>query len=195
MGRFVLGFAIGFAAALGLLAGVGHFLRVSDAPGAADVIVAVSGDTGARARTAAALFKSGYAPLIIFSGGTEDFDFPDMRATSSAEIMRDQAVAAGVPASAILVEPRARSTAENARFVRDLMRERNLRTALLVTSPYHQRRAALEFTRAFDGTGLSFLNVPVDGIGWDPTFWWTRPELVRLTVTELAKLSLAYISR
>jgi len=195
MRPFVLGFAVGFTAAFALLVGVGHFLRMSDAPSSSDVIVAVSGDTGARARTAAALFKAGYAPLIIFSGGSEDFDFADMPATSSAEIMRDQAVAAGVPANAILVEPRARTTAENAHFVRDLMRERKLRTALLVTSPYHQRRAALEFSRAFEGTDLSFRNVPVEDADWDPTLWWTRPELLRLTLTELAKLSLSYVSR
>jgi uncharacterized SAM-binding protein YcdF (DUF218 family) len=172
----------------------GYVLRAADEPRDADVIVALSGDTGARALTAAALFDAGYAPLIIFSGGSADTGPGRPAGMSSAEIMAASATRVGVPRSAIIVETKARTTAENARFVREVMERNGLRTALLVTSPYHQRRAALEFARAFEGSDLTFRNVPAVDPEWDVTLWWADPDSFRLTVTEFAKLSIAYLS-
>lgn len=191
MGRFLLGFVIGFVAALLGLLSVGTFLRSADTPPQSDVIVALSGDArGARAGTAAALFRDGYAPLVLFSGASVD---PE--SVSSAELMARDAVKNGVPAEAILIEPRSRTTDENARYVRDLMRERTLRSAILVTSGYHQRRASLAFSRAFAGTDLSYANVPAADPDWDPMFWWLDREQRELTLIELGKLALAYLNR
>ncbi len=78
--------------------------------------------------------------------------------------------------------------------MRDIMRERHLRSALLVTSPYHQRRASIEFARAFAGKDLTFRNVPADDPSWDPTFWWLDPVARDLTLRELAKLSVTLVS-
>jgi hypothetical protein len=49
----------------------------------------------------------------------------------------------GVPADAILVEPKARNTGENIRFAQALLEERGVavRTAVLVSKPYEERRA------------------------------------------------------
>ena len=62
--------------------------------------------------------------------------------------MRAHAMDLGVPASAILVEDRARSTEENARFVAAMMQVHGLRSALVVTQPWHLRRSLLLFARA-----------------------------------------------
>lgn len=191
MRRFLLGFALGFLVALGMLLSVGAFLRAADAPRRADVIVALSGDaSGARAATAASLFREGYAPLVLFSGASID---PE--SVSSAELMARDAVAQGVAPAAILIEPRSRTTEENALYVRDLMRERRLRTALLVTSGYHQRRAALAFSRSFAGTELTYANVPASDPDWDAVLWWLDAEQRELTLIELGKLALAYLNR
>jgi uncharacterized SAM-binding protein YcdF (DUF218 family) len=73
--------------------------------------------------------------------------------------------------------------------VAELMRNRGLRSAILVTSPYHQRRAAMLFEREFGRAGLTFRNHPADDPGWDATFWWTREPSRNLTLVELAKLA------
>src|SRR5436189_2939861 len=151
MRRFFLGFILGAASIVAVLVGIGHFLDVADPLTKADVIVAISGDTGARAETAIALWKQGYAPLLIFSGGSSD---PE--SVASAELMKRTAVAAGVPANAVAVEGASATTEENAQRVAELMKTAGLRSAILVTSPYHQRRAALLFEREFDRAGLSF---------------------------------------
>lgn len=191
MFRFLLGFVVGFLTALVVLLSVGTFLRSADGPRRADVIVALSGDTeGARAATAATLYRAGFAPTIIFSGASED-----PSSVSSAELMAREAMAFGVPRNAIVLEEFARTTDDNARLVRELMRTKNVTSALLVTSGYHQRRAALAFARAFDGTGLRFANVPADDPDWDAVLWWLHPEQRELTYRELGKLALAYLNR
>ena len=183
MRRFLLGFLVGAISIGTVLLGVGHWLGVSDPLEKADAIVAISGDTGARADSAIALWKQGYAPVLIFAGGSSD---PD--SVASAELMKRTAVAAGVPADAIVVEGTSATTEENAQHVAELMRSRGLESAILVTSPYHQRRAAMLFERAFAPAGLSFRNHPADDPDWDATFWWRREPSRTRTLIELAKL-------
>jgi len=182
--RFLLGFLAGAITIFALLVGVGHYLELTDPLAKADAIVAISGDTGARTESAIALWKQGYAPILIFSGASLD---PE--SVASAELMKRTAVAAGVPAGAIVVEGTASSTEENAQRVAEVMASRRMRTAILVTSPYHQRRAAILFDREFGRADLSFRNHPADDPEWDPNVWWLREPSRSLTLVELAKLA------
>ena len=183
MRRFLLGFLVGAISIVAVLVGIGHWLDLTDPLVKADAIVAISGDTGARVESAIALWKEGYAPVLIFSGGSSD---PE--SVASAELMKRTAVAAGVPATAIVVEGSSATTEENAQRVAELMQSRGLRSAILVTSPYHQRRAAMLFEREFGRASLSFRNHPADDPDWDASFWWTREPSRSLTLVELAKL-------
>lgn len=115
-------------------------------PAAADAIVVFAGGVGEsgkagggaqeRIAQAVTLYKSGYAPVLVLSSGYV-YSFQE------AEVMRALAVDQGVPASAILLERRASNTYQNVRFVDDILREHRWRRILLVTSPYHMRRALL----------------------------------------------------
>ena len=187
MRGFLVGLVVGVVlmAGLGLfaLAALGHALAVEDPLEKSDAIVAISGDTGARATTAIALWKQGYAPVIVFSGAAID---PD--SVSSAEIMRREALRQGVPENATIIEPVSATTEENASEVAKLMVQRKIRSAILVTSPYHQRRAALLFTRAFEPARLVLRNYPARDPEWNPDFWWRHDPLRSRTLVELAKL-------
>lgn len=186
--RFLLGFALGaivtLIAGIGGLVAIGHSLRVEDPLDRADAIVAISGDTGPRLRAAVGLWMRGYAEVMIFAGGALDPASP-----SSGEIMKRQALAFGVPEDAILVEAISATTDENAEQVALLMREAGLRSAILVTSSFHQRRASMHFARAFERHGLTFRNRPADDPRWDPTLWWTDEAMRTLTFVELAKIA------
>src|SRR5437868_7136403 len=142
MRSFLFGLLTGIvlmvAVAVGSLVLIGHALAVSDPLRKSDVIVAVSGDAGPRTEAAVELWKQGYAPVLLFSGASLD---PD--SVSSAELMKRDAVRLGVPGDAILVEPASTTTEENAKLTAQLMSARQLRSAILVTSPYHQRRALM----------------------------------------------------
>ena len=113
---------------------------------------------------------------------------------ASGELMKRDAIALGVPDAAILVEPSSSTTEENARQVASLMRMRGLVTAILVTSPYHQRRASNLFAQEFVPAQLTFTNYPARDPQWDPNTWWLHEPARTLTVVELAKLSVEVAS-
>ena len=194
MRRFLSGVLVGILLSVGtgltafLL--IGSWLAVEDPLEKVDAIVAISGDTGARADTAITLWKAGWAPMIVFSGAAID---PE--SVSSAEIMRREAIRQGVPESAVLVEGASTTTEENAAEVAKLMASRKLRSAILVTSPYHQRRAAFEFHRAFDPRGLVFRNHPASDPEWNAFLWWRQEPVRSRTLLELVKLGAVYLSQ
>ncbi len=89
-----------------------------------------------------ALWKAGYAPRIIVTGGAVTNPHVE------ADAMAAYAIAQGVPDGAIIREPRARSTRQNAAFSAKLMQQYGMQTAIITTSAFHTRRATLLFTRA-----------------------------------------------
>ncbi len=94
MKALLLRLSVGSALLVGVLAAIGHALDVEDPLDRADVILALSGDTGPRTATAVGLWKAGYAPLLLFAGGSED-----PRSVASSELMKRDAVRDGVPAT------------------------------------------------------------------------------------------------
>ena len=193
MRRFLVGVLVGvlFSVGTGVTAVllIGSWLAVEDPLAKAEAIVVISGDTGARTDTAITLWKAGWAPVIVFSGASID---PE--SVSSAEIMRREALRQGIPESATLVEPASASTEENAAEVAKLMVQRKIRSAILVTSPYHQRRAAFEFGRAFEPSGLALRNYPARDPEWNAFLWWSQEPQRSRTLLELVKLGAVYLN-
>jgi uncharacterized SAM-binding protein YcdF (DUF218 family) len=156
---------------------------------AADAIVAISGgDTSARTTEAIALYKQGWAPFIIFSGAAED-----KQGISNAAAMRQQALDARVPSSAILIDEESVNTADNASQVRPIVEQHGFKRMILVTSPYHQRRASIEFNRRL-GDIASIINHPTSTDRYWSRAWWATPWGAWLGLTELIKVMLVSVS-
>lgn len=129
-------------------------LRVEEAPRPADAIVVFAGGVGEsgqpgggyqeRVSRAVALYDAGLAPRMIFSSGYR-FVFRE------AEVMKTLAVASGVPADAIELEEYAASTYENVALVAPMLERDGVRSVLLVSSPYHMRRALLVWRARLPG--------------------------------------------
>lgn len=156
----------------------------------ADAIIAVSGgNTSVRADEAIRLYNEGWSDTLIFSGAAADTSGP-----SNAEVMRRQAIAAGVPADHIKVETLSQTTKQNAERVKQLLVEVGSGSAqrvILVTSPYHQRRASLEFG-VLAGEGITIVNRPAPN---DPDWsavWWLTPRGWWLAGGELVKIIAFY---
>lgn len=135
-----------------------------------DAVFVFSGDVDFhRTESAAALFHSTGAKWFVVSGAGSGGD--------NAALMASAAEAAGVPASAIVVEEHATTTRENARFTSPLLAERGITRVAVVTSPYHSRRAAMAAQRAW-GSGVEVISVPAPLYrGETPKAEW--PKLVR----------------
>lgn len=173
-----------------LLTAAGRFLIVADPLDAADVIVVLSGGRAdERVGQAAMLYKQGLAPLVLLSGGES------LMGISVPELLHSQALAHGVPASALLYERSSTSTAEQAHALRPLLEARGARRAIVVTSSYHTRRTRKLFRRAFAGSPVEIRVYPVQQDVFRPEDWWTRDQDTETVVLEYIKLILAVIPR
>jgi uncharacterized SAM-binding protein YcdF (DUF218 family) len=119
-----------------------NFHRIDDPLAPVDVAIGLGSHDPSVAVYAAELFTKGLFPLVAFTGAnapTTVERFPRGEAVHYREIAMD----AGVPDSAILVEPKAANTAENFEFTRELLHERGtpVSSALILSRPYQQRRA------------------------------------------------------
>jgi uncharacterized SAM-binding protein YcdF (DUF218 family) len=91
----------------------------------------------ARTQHAIALYKAGYASHLILSGGLGRYP------PAEAEVMREMASAAGVPADAMVLEDASHSTEENLANSKGLMDAHDWHTALIVSDPFHLFRAEM----------------------------------------------------
>jgi uncharacterized SAM-binding protein YcdF (DUF218 family) len=82
------------------------------------------------------LYRAGYAKYLVFSSGY-------VYSYKEAESMRDLAVVQGIPSGSIVLEERAINTYQNVTYVNDILEDHHWRSILLVSSPYHMRRATM----------------------------------------------------
>jgi uncharacterized SAM-binding protein YcdF (DUF218 family) len=104
-------------------------LCVDSGTGTGEALVVLGGEKTYRPPRAWELFQR-YSPACILISGTGDWD--DVRLYLEAK---------GVPPSAIQLEKASRNTKQNAEFAVKLLRERQVRRAVIVTSWFHARRA------------------------------------------------------
>ncbi len=86
-------------------------------------------------------YERGVAPRLILTGGAAHNQFVE------AKVMARVAQAQGVPASALVVEPEARDTIQNACYAARIAKEHNWHSAEVVTSASHLPRAGIIFSR------------------------------------------------
>jgi uncharacterized SAM-binding protein YcdF (DUF218 family)/glycosyltransferase involved in cell wall biosynthesis len=125
-------------------------LQIVQPPAPSDAIVVFAGGVGEsgkagggfqeRVTQAVRLYRAGMAPRLIFSSG---FVFT----LREAEVMRAVAIANGIPADAIVLEEQAANTYQNVEYTRRILNDRQWTRVLLVSSPYHMRRAMLTWKK------------------------------------------------
>ena len=167
---------------LGLYLLVGFYLSPQDKPIKSDVIVVVSGgQTTSRAEKGIDLFEQGFAGKIIFSGAALD-DGP-----SNAFNMRDQALASGISPNSIYIDEKSQNTYENAINTKKIVDELGAKNIILVTSPYHQRRANKTFENTY-GENYTITGVSAIDDRWSKQNWWNKGFPLFISLSELWKL-------
>lgn len=121
-------------------------LMVESGPPHADILVILDGDFGDRTRRALELYQAGAAPRILITGNYD------------SQRIKNHLIQGGIDPHAILVEPHAANTRQNAEFSTQLMRDHGIHSALIVTSWFHSRRALAWFR--YYGTELTIGSYP-----------------------------------
>ena len=148
--------------------------------GAAQYVGRPSPVLRARLDHAITLFHRRLAPLMIVTGGTGDGD-----TTSEAAVSQRYAIRRGVPASAILMENKGRTTSESMEGVAAILRSRSRRDVLLVSDPFHMLRLTILARR--HGLEPYASPTPTSPIAASPTERW------KYALSESVKAPLAYI--
>jgi uncharacterized SAM-binding protein YcdF (DUF218 family) len=158
-----------------------RWLIVTDPPRRADAAVVLAGDPDyERTKTAVRLLLTGQVGLLILTGGEPG---PGDSSTS----LRDVALRAGVPAERIRIEQVSHSTYGSMVAIRPILEQERIRSVVVVTSPYHQRRAFWTARRTLQG--VEVLSRPAEPSGWRPEGWWKTRWGRRIVFGEYARLA------
>lgn len=169
------------ALSFGVFLGTGFYLSPQDELQKVDAIVVVSGgQTTSRASKGIELYKEGYAPKIVFSGAALD-DGP-----SNAFAMRDQALASGIPLKDITIDEKSQNTYENAVNTKNILNEIGAKNIILVTSPYHQRRANTTFEHVL-GSDYKVIGISAFDDRWSKSSWWHKGFPLFISASEMWK--------
>lgn len=148
--------------------------------GAAQYVGRPSPVLRARVDHAVSLWKRGLAPTLILTGGTGVGD-----TTSEAAVARKYAMSRGIPDRAIVLEIKGRTTSESMRAVARIMDDRERKSVILVSDPFHMLRLSI-LARRF---GLEPYTSPTRTSPITPN----REERWKYMVSESVKVPLAYI--
>jgi len=154
-----------------------NYLIVNEEPKPADVIIVLIGDKG-RLEEGVRLYQLGYAHKILFTA-------------VGAQMMSTQAQSLGIPQDNILMEEKAWTTFGEAKCSAEVMRVKGFNSAIVVTSPYHTRRASIIFGQFFKEWNLTICSVPDDSTA--PSTWWKEPHTATAVIDEYLKLALHYL--
>jgi uncharacterized SAM-binding protein YcdF (DUF218 family) len=150
-----------------------------DALPAADAIIALGGDALClRERHAAELYHRGLGRKIVIAG------LPFAWGGNTGDAKRRYLLCRGVPEADIVVLPVATNTRQEASTLYKVMRQNQWRSMIVVTAPFHSRRALFTMERHAGELKFYSAPVPAEAPEWRPAQWWTRRRDVFTTVRE-----------
>ncbi len=164
------------------LAALGRFLVYRESPRQADAIIVLGGGDETRSALGAALYHTGFAPVVITPAGGKESYLLYQKDTPADQLRR-----AGVPVEAIHVLKAPLTTYEEAQMSLSLLRAMGASRVLLVTDTYHSRRARDIFLSLFDTAGIEVVTVPSEPEWFDPDAWWKSERGALVVFNEYAK--------
>mgnify|MGYP000925352809 CR=1 FL=1 len=156
-----------------------RLLMRDDGPQSADAIVALGGDPLCmREGHAAELYHRGLGRKIVVS------DLPFAWGGTTGEAKRRFLVCRDVPAEDVVLLPPAYNTRQEADALQSLMQQQQWHSMIVVTSPFHARRALFTIERR--ATAFKFYSAPLPTAPpeWQPQRWWARRQDAAITVRE-----------
>ncbi|WP_165423774.1 YdcF family protein [Ktedonosporobacter rubrisoli] len=189
----------------------------------ADALVVLTGTRGnikfleGKIRTAANLYKKGWAPILIASGkfsakSTDKATLVPLEELQAAcknkrieenyipiaakicdtslgaAYIRDQAIKMDIPQDVILVEDESLHTRENAEYTLNILKKYHMQRIILITSPFHQLRTYLTFAKVFQAHNIEIINYHADTEEWHPATWFLSAKNRKLVKSERERI-------
>lgn len=134
------------------------------------------------------LYRAGYAPLILFSGGLGRLT-KNVWTETEAERFAKIAIEAGIPQSNILIEDQSTNTSENIRFSMELLRKHGIEanSVILVHKPYMERRTYATFMKLFPEV-KAVVTSPNISYGNYPNNEISKEEMINVMVGDLQRI-------
>ena len=177
---------------------VSNFIFIEDQPCKVDAIFIPGGSHPEQPEYAAQLYKEGFAPVLIASGGVsvtmEKFAGPRAKQDiyngnykTDCEFLTDVLRKNGVPESAIIEENQAGHTRDNAFFTKKVAdaHHLNIQSAIIVCKAFHARRCFMLYQMAFPETKIYVCPVVCKGITRHN--WYTTENGIDRVLGELAR--------
>lgn len=167
------------------LLAAGNALVERDQIAPSDAIIVLAGSSPFRARHAETLYAQGLAPHVIISN--EPISSHGVQ-TTWLGLKAAGLVKLSIPDEAIVpITEISDGTYGEALNSRSIMRAHGWRTAILVTDPFHMRRATMTFRHVFEQDGLSVAASPADDSKYGVEGWWKDRLAIMRIVTEYVK--------
>lgn len=175
-----------------ILVAMGGILIIADPLRDSDAIAVLSGGGDmSRLQEGATIFLEKKAAWLVL---TEITPKDGEKVTDTTTLFKEVALKQGVPNSAILVTSKAAfSTQDEARQILNLAQNRNFKSIIVVTDPFHTFRTRLIFKSVFRGSGMDIYVRPVRGHWYKSTTWWLSPEGRQATFSEYIKIAAYFI--
>ncbi len=176
-----------------ILTGLGRYLIVKHPLQPSDLIVSLAGGNIERGLATSDVYKEGYAKNIFLAreelpDGFELVKERGLDYPANIDLMVRMLQELGIPDSAITVSDGiVKSTFDEANVVKDLIKEKDYDSLIIVTSPTHSRRAWLIFKKII-GDDIRIQMSPSPYSEFKPEGWWKRRRYVREVIIEYQKL-------
>jgi uncharacterized SAM-binding protein YcdF (DUF218 family) len=180
------GFCLGLVAALLLfVAGLlylGPFLVVDNEPVKADIVVALGGGDGSRLRKGIELYDDNLAREIVLV---------DKRKRHWDHIVNNLCKECNLEDKKVTYLIGSENTSSDAELSLEYCKQQGLKSVLVVTDPYHSRRAQVVFKQTFAGTGIETIVVHSGYYGKylsPDQGWWKDRNTLQTVWVEFGKI-------
>ncbi len=158
---------------------IGEYLVFQTSLKPADVIVVLGGGEKERADQGIKLFKEKYAKKIIFTG--EKLDVPSLEEVHWAQLAKKEAMLKGIEEKDIIVVLESHSTYDDALLIEKIVKKYGFKSLIIVTEPYHIKRAFFVFKKRFKKSAINLMFYPVQDSWFSANNWWSSEKgLVRV---------------
>ena len=175
-----------------ILTSYASWLIEVDPPSEAEVAVVLGGGAGERLGAAVRIWREGRVGAILVTGPDDPLlpVYTGEDSLTQGEVKRRIAIRRGVPAESAWLALGAKSTHEEAVLVRRDLERRGIERAIVVTSPFHTRRAGRTFRQVFRGSGIGLTveTLPLELSQEQVDRWWRREREQMSVFTETVKL-------